>query len=101
MRSLQSIASSKLAWKGISLACGATAGWATQRALTLVWQRTLHVDVPEPAADRNVSWPAAVSWAIATGAGVAVARLVAERSAALAWEVVADETPPGVRDHAA
>ena len=37
----------------------------------------------------------AVTWAVATGAGVGVARILAIKSAAKVWEAVADEPPPG------
>jgi hypothetical protein len=36
-----------------------------------------------------------VSWAVATGAGVGVARIVAIRSAARVWEATVHEPPPG------
>jgi hypothetical protein len=36
----------------------------------------------------------ALSWAVATGVGVGVARLLAIRSAAALWEVAVHEPPP-------
>ena len=36
----------------------------------------------------------ALSWAIATGVGVGVTRLLAIRTAAVVWEAATDEPPP-------
>jgi hypothetical protein len=59
----------KYGWKAITIALGAVVGLATQR-----------LD--------------AVSWAVASGVGVGVARLVAIRAAAGVWEAAVHEPPP-------
>jgi hypothetical protein len=84
-----------LIWKASSLAAGTLAGVATERLLGLIWTR-MSGNQPPLQADRRISWPTAVSWAAATGVGVAVARLVANRSAAVVWERVTDDAPPDV-----
>jgi hypothetical protein len=38
--------------------------------------------------------PEALTWAIAVGAGVAVVRIIAIRSAAKVWEITTNEPPP-------
>jgi Protein of unknown function (DUF4235) len=84
----------KYGWKAIAVGVGALAGLATQRAIELVWNVVRGSPPPKVAADRNSPWPGAVSWAVATGIGVGVARLLAVRTAAVVWEAAAHEPPP-------
>jgi hypothetical protein len=82
-----------LSWKVLSLACGVLAGLMTQRLLTPAW-RGLRSATPPVPADRRSSWVDAVVWAVATGVGVGVARLLAIRTAAVVWEATTHEPPP-------
>jgi hypothetical protein len=82
-----------LSWKVVSLACGVLAGLMTQRLLTPAW-RGLRSATPPVPADRRSSWVDAVVWAVATGVGVGVARLLAIRTAAVVWEATTHEPPP-------
>ena len=85
-----------LMWTGVSYGAGAIAMLATRRLLGAVW-RTVRDDAP-PDGTAAVGAPVAdaVSWAIATGAGVGVARILAIKSAARVWEAAVHEPPPGV-----
>jgi hypothetical protein len=81
-------------WKVITLGSGALAGLGTQRLLATAWKAgrgTTQVPLP---ADRRSSWTDALTWAIATGVGAGVARLVAIRAAARMWEATIHEPPP-------
>jgi hypothetical protein len=80
-------------WKVITLGSGALAGLATQRLLETAW-KAVHSEAPPVPADRRSSWADALSWAIATGVGAGVARLVAIRTAARVWEATIHEPPP-------
>lgn len=81
-------------WKAITLGSGAAAGLVAQRMLDAAW-RALRSQVPPPIpADRRATWTDALSWAIATGVGAGVARLVAIRTAARVWEATIHEAPP-------
>jgi hypothetical protein len=81
-------------WKVITLGSGALAGLVTQRFLETTW-KAVHSETPPPVpADRRSSWADALSWAIATGVGAGVARLVAIRTAARVWEATIHEPPP-------
>lgn len=81
-------------WKVIALGSGALAGLVTQRFLAVAW-KSVHGAAPPPVpADRRSSWTDALSWAIATGVGAGVARLVAIRTAARVWEAAIHERPP-------
>ena len=84
----------RLGWKVVTLGSGAVVGLATQRILETAW-KALHGATPPPMpADRRSSWVDALSWAIATGVGVGVARLLAIRTAAVMWEATTHEPPP-------
>jgi hypothetical protein len=86
--------SKKYGWKAITLGSGALAGLLTQRLLEAAW-KVLRGDVDPPMpADRRSSWTDALSWAIATGVGAGVARLLAVRTAARMWEAATHELPP-------
>jgi hypothetical protein len=81
-------------WKVITLGSGAVAGLVTQRLLEAAWGGLRNqVPIPRPA-DRRATWTDAVSWAVATGVGAGVARLIAIRTAARVWEAAIHETPP-------
>jgi hypothetical protein len=86
-----------LSWKALSLGAGAIATLVTRRALGVLWQQLAKAPAPEPVADRRISWVPALSWAVATGVGVSVMNLVAQRSAATVWEAATHETPPPVQ----
>ncbi len=91
----------RLDWKAISCGAGALAGLGTQRLLETAWTRLRHTSSPPMPADRRSPWVEALSWTVATGVAVAVVRLLAVRTAAVAWEAVTHEPPPDVVDSAA
>jgi hypothetical protein len=82
-------------WTAISYGAGALAMLATRRALTAVWKGARGEVPPDGTAAVRAPMADAVTWAVATGAGVGVARILAIKSAAKVWEAVADEPPPG------
>lgn len=84
----------KYGWKTLSLGLGALTGLVTQRVLEVSWKALRGSTPPKVAADRRSSWADALSWAVATGVGVSVARLLALRSAAVLWEAAVHEPPP-------
>jgi hypothetical protein len=87
----------RVLWLVISGVCGLFAAAATRTAATAVWHATTNGEPPQDPGDRDTSWPAALIWAVALGVGAGVTRLVATRLASTAWELAADEPPPGVR----
>jgi hypothetical protein len=86
-------AAKNYSWKVITLGSGALAGLVTQRMLHAAW-RGLRSEEPPLQADRRAAWADALSWAIATGVGAGVARLMAIRAAARLWEATLHEAPP-------
>ena len=86
--------SKELRWKAISYGAGALAGLVTQRLIDTAWKGLGHASRPPVPADRRSSWPKALSWAVATGVGMGVSRLLAIRTAAVVWEAATHEPPP-------
>ena len=86
--------SKELRWKAISYGAGALAGLVTQRLIDTAWKGLGHASRPPVPADRRSSWPEALSWAVATGVGMGVSRLLAIRTAAVVWEAATHEPPP-------
>jgi hypothetical protein len=84
----------KYGWKAIAVGTGALTGLATQRVIEFIWTAFRGSKPPKLAADRTSPWPEAVSWAVATGIGVGVARLLAVRTAAVLWEAAVHTPPP-------
>ena len=73
---------------------GSLTALVTQRVLEVIWKALRGSTPPKVAADRRSSWADALSWAVATGVGVGVPRLLAMRSAAALWEAAVHEPPP-------
>ena len=86
--------SKQLAWQGVAIASGTLAATAVRRIAVTTWRTTKHEDPPENPVARDVSWPDALTWAIAVAIGAAVARVVAQRGAAAAWERAIGEPIP-------
>jgi hypothetical protein len=84
----------KYGWKAVTVGLGALAGLATRGVLEVMWKDLRGTPPPKVSADRRSSWVDALSWAVATGVGVGVARLVAVRTAAVVWEAAVHEPPP-------
>ena len=84
----------KYGWKAVSVGLGTLAGLATRRVLELMWKALRGSTPPKVPADRRSSWLDALSWAVASGIGVGVARLLAVRTAAAVWEAAVHEPPP-------
>ena len=81
-------------WKVITLGSGAVSGLIAQRVLEKAWMGVRGSTPPPVPADRTATWTDALSWAIATGVGAGVARLVAIRTAARMWQATTHEVPP-------
>jgi hypothetical protein len=86
-----------LGWKVVSFGAGALSALVTRRVLAAVWGQFVEAPPPQHLADRRVPWIPALSWAVATGVGIGVMNLVAQRSAATVWEAATHETPPALQ----
>ena len=87
-----------VAWKLISTGTGVLSGILVRQAIGLAWKTLTHgrEDPPLNPADRRISWAEGLQWAVATGIGVGIARLVSDRLAARGWEAATGHAPPGL-----
>ena len=81
-------------WKAVSYGTGALATMVTRKALTAAWRARRSDPPPDGPGTLRASLPEALTWAVAVGAGIGVARIVAIRSAARVWEAATHEAPP-------
>jgi hypothetical protein len=87
-------AKKQLAWKALSAGAAAISVLVTRRIITALWQHFRGEPPPEGTNDRKVTLSSALTFAVATAVGVAVARVVSARLSARAWEVATHEAPP-------
>jgi hypothetical protein len=85
-----------ITWMAVSYGSGALAMLATRRLMALAWTQARTGAPPDGPAAVRAPVADAISWAVATGAGVGVARILAIRSAARVWEATVHEPPPGI-----
>lgn len=86
----------EMLWNVLAAVAAAGTAWAGRKAATALWSRVSDAEGPVNPADRSISWTDAVGWALVAGITAAMARVLARRGAAAAWQKVTGETPPGV-----
>lgn len=82
------------AWQVVALVSGTLAATLVRRVAVTTWRTTKHEEPPENPAARDVGWRDALTWAVAVGVGAGVARVVAQRGAAAAWERATGQPVP-------
>ena len=82
--------------KLIGIGTGIVVRKLSDKALSKVWQKTKHTEPPADPASPGTPWGEALSWAVASGVAMAVARLVATRGAATAKMKVTGKAPEGL-----
>jgi hypothetical protein len=94
------IAASKqqILWKGVAFASGTAAAMGVRQAAAALWRAERHQEPPTQPAARNVRWRDALVWAASVAVGAAVARVIAERTAAAAWNAATGSAPPIAND---
>jgi Protein of unknown function (DUF4235) len=85
----------RIVWRGVGLASGLVAVAATRWALTTVWERVEGREPPTNPASPGSNWTEALTWALASGAALAVSSLIARRGAAEAWKAATGSYPAG------
>ena len=85
-------------WRGVGIATGLAAGVTTRWLLVRLWRAVEGDEPPGNPAAPGTTWPAALIWALASGAALAVARLVAQRGAAEAWKAATGSYPAGLEE---
>lgn len=84
----------RLLWRGVALASGALSAALVRQVAVLLWRTSRHEDPPTHPGSRNVKLHDALIWTVSVAVGAAVARVVAERSAAAAWNAATGSPPP-------
>ena len=77
---------------------GIAAGYGVRKALKGVWSSTTGKEPPANPAAPGTTWSEALTWALVSGAAIAVGRMVAQRGAAEAWKSKVGSYPPGLDD---
>jgi hypothetical protein len=88
----------KVGWKLVGITSGLVAVRITKKALDKTWTKTKGTEPPRNPAAAGTTWNEALSWAIATGAALGVARVLATRGAAQAWKKTTGALPPGLEE---
>jgi len=91
----------KLAWKVLGGVTTIAATIITRKILTTGWKFVTGNNPPDSPENPDTGTVEAVTWALASGVGVAVARLFATRKAAQYWEKATGDLPPGMSRAAA
>lgn len=82
--------------KLIGIGTGIAVRKLSQSVLTKVWQRTRHTNPPADPASPGTPWPEALSYAVASGVAIGVARLLATKGTATAKMKLTGKPPKGM-----
>ncbi len=82
-----------LAWKVLGTGAAIGAAAVARILVTSGWTAATGKEPPANPEDPEVSWPEAVAWAVASGALIGVARLLATRKAATYYTRSAGHPP--------
>jgi hypothetical protein len=98
MRRVLEVVGRERMWKLESWITSAVGAFVAQLLIKLIY-RTIRKDKAPSAVfdpiNRRFSWPDAAVWAVAGGLGLALAKIVSRRVAAIGWEVATGTLPPG------
>jgi len=87
-----------LPWKVLATLSAVTAGIAARKVLITVFRRTTGKQPPANPAAPGTSWGQAIGWAVASGATLGVARMLATRKAAHFYRKSTGHLPPGMEE---
>jgi hypothetical protein len=82
-----------LVWKILGTSAAIGAAVVARKVITSGWTSATGKAPPANPEDPEVSWPEAVGWAVASGAFIGVARLLATRKAAAYYTKSAGHPP--------
>ena len=86
----------KLGWKLMGPMTAAAAATATRKFAEKAYKAGTGEAPPENPAAPHVPLRQAIIWAILSGVGVALVKMMVERTAAAAWLRARGELPPGI-----
>jgi len=87
-----------LVWKILGTGAAVAAAVVAKQVVTRGWTAATGKPPPANPEDPEVSWPEAVGWAVASGALIGVARLLATRKAAEYYTKSAGHPPKGLQN---
>jgi len=85
-----------VAAKLVGIGAGIVVRKISEKALDKAWRKTRHTSPPADPSAPGTPWAEALSWAVASGVAVGVARLVATRGAATATAKLTGRPPKGM-----
>lgn len=74
------------------------AGVAARKVLTTAWRRGTGEDPPANPESPDTTWGQAIAWALASGAVIGLARMLAARKAADYYRKSSGHLPPGLEE---
>jgi hypothetical protein len=85
-----------LSWKVLATLSAATAGIAARKVLVAIVRKITGKEPPANPEAPGTSWQEAIGWAVASGAAMGMARMLATRKAAAAYEKSTGHLPKGM-----
>jgi hypothetical protein len=83
-------------WNLVGMVAGLIAAAVTRAVLVALWKWFERTRPPRDPSSPRRAWPEALAWAVASGASVAVSRVIARRGVAEAWKAATGEYPEGL-----
>ena len=87
-----------MGWKLLAGLSAVLAGLAARKLLVKVWTKSTGDDPPANPAAPGTSWPEALGYAVASGAVMGLARMLATRKAAGYYRKSTGHLPPGMEE---
>jgi hypothetical protein len=87
----------ELGWRLLAGAAAFGAGFVARKAITVGWKQVTGKEPPTNPESPEVGISEAIGWAVVTGVGMEVARLLATRAAAKRWHNSTGELPAALR----
>ena len=82
--------------KLIGIGTGIAVRKVSEKAMNRVWRKTKHSEPPADPASPGTPWPEALSYAVASGVAIGVARLLATKGTATAKMKLTGKVPEGM-----
>lgn len=90
------MAAAGLVYKLVGVGAGLVATKLARTVLDKSWEKARGAEPPRNPAVPGVAWSEALCWAIASGVALGVAKLLATKGTANAWQKATGHLPPGV-----
>ncbi|MFZ5871928.1 MAG: DUF4235 domain-containing protein [Actinomycetota bacterium] len=87
-----------MVWKVMGLGSAILAGVAARKVLTTAWRKGTGEDPPANPESPDTTWGQAIAWALASGAAIGLARMLATRKAADYYRKSSGHLPPGLEE---